>query len=93
MQGAAVLRRSASLHRCEESDARTRAQPERIWVSGAAVMMQQVAKGVLEEARGRGGRPPVPRGSLADSPLEACRTLLHFRCRHCGLPALRYTVQ
>lgn len=50
-------------------------------VRGGAVMMQQVAKGVLEEARGRGGQPPVPRGSLADSPLEACRTLLHFRCR------------
>lgn len=47
---------------------------------GVPVMMQQVAKGLLEEARGKTTRPSVPRGSLADSPLSACQTLLHFRC-------------
>ena len=59
-------------------------------------MMQQVAKGLLEEARGRAGegRPSVPRGSLANSPLAACSTLLHFRwlAACCGRSALRLSM-
>lgn len=52
------------------------------------VMMQQVAKGLLEEAKGRRSAPSIPTAAMASgsSQLAACSALLHFRSSTCCQP-------
>lgn len=51
-------------------------------------MMQQVAKGLLEEAKGRRSAPSIPTAAMSSgsSQLAACSALLHFRSPTAATP-------